>query len=174
MQTTEGLNLLNSLKHHNNGLALKSKWARSSFWDKSRNIHPGRCCRLCWSAGNYTRPNTKRVVCSKSWTSNLKPWSSNGQSKGVLPQWALPLKIPSAFLRVHRSQWWIHFIFLFPKTPLFKGKKQALQTATSFCLLLETRNSVLQREEMICFQVFHEISPRSNTWLRAEFNTDPS
>lgn len=59
MQTTEGLNLLNSLKHHENGLALKSKWAQSSFWDKSRNIHPGRCCRLCWSAGNYTWPNTK-------------------------------------------------------------------------------------------------------------------
>lgn len=133
MQTTEGLNLPNSLKQHNNGLALKSKWARSSFWDKSRNMHPGRCCSVCWSAENYTRPNIKRGVCSKNWASNLKPWSP----KWVLPHWALPLKITSAFLRVRRSKWWINFIFfLFPKTPLFKEKsklcKQPLLLA--FCL----------------------------------------
>lgn len=105
----------------------------------------------------------------------FESWSPKWQSKRVLLHWALPRKITSAFLCVHQWKWRINFIFfLFPKTPVFKGKKEALQTSISFCLLLETRNFILQCEELICFQVFHEISPRSNTGLQAESNTNSS
>lgn len=170
MQTRECLNLLNSLKHHNNGPAWKSKWAWSSFWDKSRNIHPGMAGFV--EVLGITHGQTQRKLFAPK--IGLQIWIPGVQNDKVLPHWALPLQIASAFLLVHQSKWWINFILLFPKTPVFKEKKEALQASTYLFLLLETRYFILQCEGLICFQVFHGISPSSNTLLQAEFNTDPS